>query len=157
PDVTEELFDKIVSLNFKGPFRLSSQIGQRMSQGDGGCIINISSTAALMPMPNGVPYSGAKAALNAMTVSHAHEFAPKVRVNTISCGPFLSDISRNWTPLAKEKARNAVGRPGRTEEILTAALFLASPASGYTTGTIVRVDGGLPRLTPLTEMVDVKN
>jgi NAD(P)-dependent dehydrogenase (short-subunit alcohol dehydrogenase family) len=141
-EVTEALFDSVLGLNFKGPFRLASQVAHRMAQGDGGVIINISSTGALMPLPAVVPYSGAKAALNAMTVSLAHEYGPKVRVNSISAGPFLTDIANAWTPQARERADNALGRPGRPEEIVTAALFLASPMSSFTTGAVVRVDGG---------------
>ena len=141
-EVTEQLFDSVLNLNFKGPFRLASQVAHRMAEGEGGVIINISSTGALMPLPAVVPYSGAKAALNAMTVSLAHEYGPKVRVNSISAGPFLTDISKAWTPQAREQAANALGRPGRPEEIVTAALFLASPMSSFTTGAVVRVDGG---------------
>ena len=141
-EVTEQLFDSVLGLNFKGPFRLASQVAHRMAQGDGGVIINISSTGALIPLPAVIPYSGAKAALNAMSVSLAHEYGPKVRVNSISAGPFLTDISRAWTPEAREKSDNALGRPGRPEEIVTAALFLASPASSFVTGGVVRVDGG---------------
>ena len=114
-----------------------------MMDGDGGVIINVSSSGALVPLPAVVPYSGAKAALNAMTVSFAAEYGPKVRVNTISAGPFLTDIANAWTPEARETSDNALGRPGRPEEIVTAALFLASPASSFTTGAIVRVDGGM--------------
>ena len=77
-----------------------------------------------------------------MTVSLAHEYGPKVRVNTISAGPFLTDISKAWTPEARETSDNALRRPGRPEEIVTTALYLASPMSSFTTGTIVRVDGG---------------
>lgn len=142
-EVTEDLFDKVVSLNFKGPFRLASQIGQRMAEGDGGVIINVSSTGGLMPLPQVVPYGCAKAALNAMTVSLAHEYGPKVRVNTISAGPFLTDIAKAWTPEAREKSDNALGRPGRPEEVVTTALYLASPKSSFTTGAILRVDGGM--------------
>ncbi|WP_018149333.1 SDR family NAD(P)-dependent oxidoreductase [Henriciella marina] len=141
-EVPETLFDSVLNLNFKGPFRIGSQIGKRMADGDGGVIINISSTGALMPLPEVVPYSGAKAALNAMTVSFAREYGPKVRVNTISAGPFLTDISKAWPEQMREKADNALGRPGRPEEIVTAALCLASEASSFTTGTILRVDGG---------------
>jgi NAD(P)-dependent dehydrogenase (short-subunit alcohol dehydrogenase family) len=141
-EVTEEWFDKILDLNFKGPFRLGAQIAKKMFDGDGGVIINISSTGALVPLPAVVPYSGAKSALNAMTVSFAHEYGPKVRVNSISAGPFLTDISKAWTPEARETAHNALRRPGRPEEIVTAALFLASPASSFTTGAVLRVDGG---------------
>ena len=113
-----------------------------MNQGEGGVIINVSSSGALMPLPRVIPYSGAKAALNAMTVSLAREYGPKVRVNTISAGPFLTDIANAWTPQAREHANNALGRPGRPEEVVTTALYLASPMSSFTTGAIVRVDGG---------------
>jgi NAD(P)-dependent dehydrogenase (short-subunit alcohol dehydrogenase family) len=142
-EMPESLFDSIVNLNFKGPFYLGAQVAKRMMDGDGGVIINVSSSGALVPLPQVVPYSGAKAALNAMTVSFAAEYGPKVRVNTISAGPFLTDIANAWTPEAREKSDNALGRPGRPEEIVTAALFLASPHSSFTTGAIVRVDGGM--------------
>ncbi|HZC17709.1 MAG TPA: SDR family oxidoreductase [Caulobacteraceae bacterium] len=141
-EVTEALFDSVMNLNFKGPFRLASQVAKRMVDGDGGVIINVSSSGALHPLPAVVPYSGAKAALNAMTVSFAHEYGPKVRVNTISAGPFLTDIAKAWPQAARERANNALGRPGRPEEVVTTALYLASPASSFTTGAIVRVDGG---------------
>ena len=142
-EVTEELFDSVVGLNFKGPFRLASQIAKRMYDGDGGVIVNVSSSGALMPLPNVIPYGSAKAALNAMTRSLASEYGPKVRVNTLSPGPFLTDISKAWPAEQRERTSNAVGRPGRPDEIVTAALFLVSPASSFTTGAIVRVDGGL--------------
>jgi NAD(P)-dependent dehydrogenase (short-subunit alcohol dehydrogenase family) len=141
-EISEALFDSVLNLNYKGPFRLASQIAKRMSDGDGGVIINVSSSGALMPLPQVVPYSSAKAALNAMTRSFAAEYAPKVRVNTLSAGPFLTDIAKAWTPEAREKATNALGRPGRPEEVVTTALYLASPASSYTTGALIQVDGG---------------
>lgn len=141
-EMPENLFDSVMNLNFKGPFRLASKIGHRMAQADGGCIINISSTGALMALPGVVPYGAAKAALNAMTVSLSREYAPKVRVNTICAGPFLTDIAEAWDPRKREKQPVAVGRPGNPPEIVTAALMLASPASSFTTGALVRVDGG---------------
>jgi NAD(P)-dependent dehydrogenase (short-subunit alcohol dehydrogenase family) len=141
-DVTEQLFDSVVNLNFKGPFRLASQIARRMRDGDGGTIINVSSTGGVMPLPGIVPYGSAKAALNAMTLSFAHEYGPKVRVNTLSAGPFLTDIAKSWSEEARETSPNALGRPGRPGEIVTSALFLASPASSYVTGTLLRCDGG---------------
>ena len=141
-EMLETLFDSVLNLNFKGPFRLASQVAHRMNEGDGGCIINISSSGALMALPMVIPYGSAKAALNAMTVSLSREYAPKVRVNTISPGPFLTDIAEAWDERKREKQPVALGRPGRPEEIVTAALMLASPASSYTTGALVRVDGG---------------
>ena len=142
-ETSEELFDKVVGVNFKGPFRLTSLIGPRMVAAGSGSVINVSSSGALMPQPRFGPYAGAKAALNALTTVFALEYGPTVRVNTISAGPFLTDISNAWEPAARERSRSAAGRPGRPEEIVTTALYLASPASSYTTGALIRVDGGL--------------
>jgi NAD(P)-dependent dehydrogenase (short-subunit alcohol dehydrogenase family) len=114
-----------------------------MAEGDGGTIINVTSSASLMPAPLIVPYGSAKAALNAMSRSLAAEYGPKVRVNTLSPGPFLTDISKAWTPEARERADNSLGRPARPDEIVTAALFLASPSSTFVNGALVRVDGGM--------------
>ena len=141
-EISEALFDSVLNLNFKGPFRLASQVGHRMAEGNGGAIINISSIASTRSSPGVVPYSGAKAALNAMTVSLAREYAPKVRVTAIVAGPFLTDIAEAWEPEKREKQPVALGRPGRPEEIVMAALMLASPASSYTTGVLLPVDGG---------------
>lgn len=143
-EVSEELFDKVLGLNFKGPFRLGALVAQRMAAGAGGSIINVSSTGGIRPSPQIIPYAGAKAALNAMSVGLSLEYGPKVRVNTISAGPFLTDIAKAWAPEMRESCANALGRPGRPEEIITTALYLASPCSSYTTGALIKVDGGLP-------------
>jgi NAD(P)-dependent dehydrogenase (short-subunit alcohol dehydrogenase family) len=142
-ETTEALFDKVIDVNFKGPFRLSVLIGEKMKAGAGGAIINLSSSAAFKPEPHTVPYSGAKAAVNAMTVALAKAFAPNVRVNCIAPGPFLTDVSGAWRDDAAFK--NAVGlkRFGEPNEIVGTALYLASDASSYTTGAVIRVDGGM--------------
>jgi len=142
-EVPEALFDSVVGLNFKGPFRLASQVARRMSEGAGGVIINVSSLTATRPTPEVVPYSSAKAALNAMTRSLAAEYGPKVRVNNLVPGYFLTDIAKAWTPEEREHVDNAMGRPGRPEEIISAALFLASPASTFTSAATVEVDGAM--------------
>jgi len=141
-ETSEELFDKVIDVNFKGPFRLSSLVGERMVAGNGGVIINLSSTAAFLPMPHTIPYGGAKAAINVMTVALAKAFAPKVRVNCIAPGPFLTDVSTAWRE--NEAAKKALGlkRFGEPGEIVGTALYLASDASSYTTGQVIRVDGG---------------
>ncbi len=144
-EVTEELWDKVLGVNLKGPFRLSALVGTRMAADGGGSIINISSIAAVAPAPVELPYATAKAGLNALTVGLAHAFAPGVRVNAIMPGPFLTDISRAWDMEAfDERARTQIplGRGGRPEEIVGAALYLASDASSYTTGAVIKVDGG---------------
>jgi NAD(P)-dependent dehydrogenase (short-subunit alcohol dehydrogenase family) len=140
---SEDLFDKVVGVNLKGPFRLTSLVGPRMVAAGGGSVINVSSSGALMPQPRFGPYAAAKAGLNALTTAFAREYGPTVRVNTISAGPFHTDIADAWDPASRERSRSAAGRPGRPEEIVTTALYLASPASSYTTGALIRVDGGL--------------
>ena len=141
-EVTEALFDSVVNLNFKGPFRLASQVAKRMFDGAGGAIINVSSTGSLMPLPGVIPYGSSKAALNAMSVSLAAEYAPKVRVNTLSPGPFRTDIAKAWPDEGKGPLAIPRGHAAEPEDILTAALFLASPASVNVTGSLVRCDGG---------------
>jgi NAD(P)-dependent dehydrogenase (short-subunit alcohol dehydrogenase family) len=144
PEVSEELFDKVIAVNLKGPFRLSALVGERMAAGDGGSIINISSTGAVRPTGDIVPYSAAKAGLNALTVGFAHALGPKVRVNAIMPGPFLTTISDAWDmdALAQRTRAFPLRRAGLAEEIAGAALYLAGDASSYTTGTILTVDGG---------------
>ena len=141
-EVTEQLFDSVVNLNFKGPFRLASLVAKRMADGDGGSIINVSSSGALMPLPGTVPYGSAKAALNAMSKSLAWEYAPKVRVNTLSPGGFRTDIVEAWPDKGLGPINIPRGHAAEPNEILTAALFLASPASINVTGSLVRCDGG---------------
>ena len=141
-EVTEQLFDSVVNLNFKGPFRLASQIGKRMFDAQSGCIINVSSSGSLMPTPEVVPYGSAKAALNAMSKSLAWEYGPHVRVNTLSPGAFRTDIVKAWPDEGQGPIGIPRGHAAEPEEIVTAALFLASPASVNVTGSLVRCDGG---------------
>ncbi len=144
-EVSEELFDKVLGVNLKGPFRLMALVGERMSKGAGGSIINISSIASQQPSPASEPYGAAKAGLNALTASFASALGPKVRVNCVIAGPFLTDISKAWDMKAfneRAAASIALGRGGEPDEIVGAVLYFASPTSGFTTGTTVKVDGG---------------
>lgn len=145
-DVSEDLFDKVLAVNLKGPFRLASMIGTRMAEGSGGVIINVTSVAAERPTPFEAPYAAAKAGLNTLTVAFAHAFGPKVRVNAIEAGPFATDVARYWDREAVEnyvQSQAALRRIGKPHEIVGTALYLASDASSFTTGAIVRVDGGM--------------
>jgi len=142
-DVGEELFDKVVDVNFKGPFRLTALIAQRMASAGGGSIINISSLSAIRPQPSVSAYGGAKAALNAASLGIAMEYADRgVRVNVIAPGAFATDIARHWADPEKVRKRAAMGRVADPREIVTAALYYASDFSAFTTGANLRVDGG---------------
>jgi NAD(P)-dependent dehydrogenase (short-subunit alcohol dehydrogenase family) len=142
--VTEDLYDKVFAVNLKGPFRLSALVGTRMAAGDGGSIINVSSAGSLHPNAQIIPYASAKAGLNAMTAGLARAFGPKVRVNCIVPGSFLTDVTAAWDMEAFERGARALalGRIGEPPEIVGAALYFASDASSYTTGSLLVVDGG---------------
>ena len=124
PDLTavsEELWDKVLGVNLKGPFRLTALVGTRMAAGPyGGSIINVSSTGSLRPAPHMLPYDAAKAGLNTLTEGFAKAFGPTVRVNCIMAGPFLTDISKAWDELhprprdAAPRAAAGRARPRRS-------------------------------------------
>jgi NAD(P)-dependent dehydrogenase (short-subunit alcohol dehydrogenase family) len=147
-ETDEALYDKVLDVNLKGPFRLTALVGSRMAADGGGSIINVSSTASIRPTPTTAPYAAAKAGLNAITVAYAHEYGPSVRVNCIMAGPFHTDVSKAWSRsegfARQAKATMALQRAGDPEEIVGAALYLASDASSFTSGSTIRVDGGTP-------------
>jgi NAD(P)-dependent dehydrogenase (short-subunit alcohol dehydrogenase family) len=117
-----------------------------MAEGDGGVIINVSTCGTLRPTRNEVVYAAAKAGLNALTIALADAFGPKVRVNCILPGAILTDIADAWTPQMRAAAAlNPMGRAGYADDFVGTAVWLASPASAWVTGTLVRVDGGMFR------------
>lgn len=142
--VTEELFDKVIAVNLKGPFRLAAVIGTRMAAGAGGTIVNIGSIEAIRPSASALPYAAAKGGLHILSEGFAQAFGPKVRVNTIQAGPFLTDIATHWAEGTKERVEQAVAlrRCAEPSEIVGAALFFATSASSYATGALLRLDGG---------------
>nr|WP_221333719.1 SDR family oxidoreductase [Nocardia transvalensis] len=147
--VTEKLFDAVLALNLKGPFRLSALIGERMVAAGRGSIVNVSSTGSIRPRPSIVPYAAAKAGLNAVTEGLALALGPSVRVNTLMAGPHRTDATAGWDlgnlePGHNPFAAHALQCIGRPDEIIGAALYLASDASSYTTGATLRCDGGMP-------------
>ena len=144
--VGEALFDKVIGVNLKGPFRLSALIGTRMAEGDGGSILNISSMAAIRPDPYSLPYAAAKAGLNTLTEGTAKAFGPRVRVNAIQCGLVLTDIAAAWDPKERDELAGtlALRRCAEPHEIVGAALYLTGDEASYVTGAVLRLDGGLP-------------
>ncbi len=143
-DIPEDLWDKVFAVNLKGPFRLSALLGEHMREHGRGAIVNVSSTGAVRPTHDIVPYAAAKAGLNTLTAGLADALGPEVRVNCIMPGPFLTDISEHWDLEAFEENARAfpLRRGGQPEEIAGAALYLASDAASFTTGAVLPVDGG---------------
>ncbi|MBC8365763.1 MAG: SDR family oxidoreductase [Actinobacteria bacterium] len=144
--ITEDLYDKVMDVNLKGVFRLSAVVGERMKADGRGSIVNVSSVAAVRPTPGEVVYAMAKAGMNNLTSSLARALGPEVRVNCLMPGPFLTEIAEAWDleAFAMAARKNIpLGRGGEPAEIVGAALYLASDASSFTTGSVIKVDGGL--------------
>ncbi|ROO87840.1 NAD(P)-dependent dehydrogenase (short-subunit alcohol dehydrogenase family) [Actinocorallia herbida] len=145
-EITEALYDKVIGINVKGPFRLAALIGEAMVARGRGSIINVTSIESDHPSVYALPYAAAKAALANTTIGLSRALGPHVRVNTISPGPFLTDISKAWDMAKFNAAADqaiSMRRAGEPGEIVGAALYLASDASSYTTGATIRVDGGV--------------
>ena len=138
--ISEALFDKVIGVNLKGPFRLSATIGTRMVEQDGGSIIFVSSIASTRPSAQELVYGAAKAGVNNLTYGLSRTLGPTVRVNCIVPGPFLTDISNAWDMdqfEATARTGYALGRGGEPDEIVGTALYLATDASSYTTGCLL--------------------
>jgi NAD(P)-dependent dehydrogenase (short-subunit alcohol dehydrogenase family) len=143
--VTEELFDKTIGVNLKGPLRLSALAAEHIPSG--GSILTISSKASIRPTPFTVVYAAAKAGLNALTAAMAQEYGPRgIRVNGVICGTFFTDsLRRSLTDESSAAAvadRLALGRIADADEIVGTALYLATDASSYLTGQVIVLDGG---------------
>jgi NAD(P)-dependent dehydrogenase (short-subunit alcohol dehydrogenase family) len=147
PSVTEELYDKVQAVNARGPFRLSALVGTRMAAGAGGSIINVSTAGTLRPSAAELPYTMAKAGLNALTLALAGTWAPKVRANLVLPGPFDTDIAKAWDPKMKEAVArmNPLGRLGVPEDLVGLCVLLASDAGSYLNGAQILADGGFFR------------
>jgi len=146
-DCHESAFDKIMQVNVKAPFELSKMVHPVMKSRGGGSIINISSIAGHTPDPGLGIYSVSKASLNMLTKVLAKEWGEDgIRVNAICPGLIKTKFSQalwdNEKTLTHFTKRLPIARMGSVEEISPMALYLASTASGYTTGGLFSIDGG---------------
>ena len=147
-DLEEEAFEKVLEVNLKGAFLMSQAVAKQMVKQGGGRIINISSVSGLRARDDKTgAYCISKAGMNMMTQVMARELAPQnILVNAIAPGSIKTDFSRiNWTDPERKAQRIReieLRRFGEPEEVVGIALFLASAASSFMTGEIIRVDGG---------------
>jgi NAD(P)-dependent dehydrogenase (short-subunit alcohol dehydrogenase family) len=148
--IDESYYDKVAGVNLKGPFRLSVLLAEQMKAGGGGSIVNISTIGTLRPGTDELVYACAKAGLNALTVGLSGAYGPTVRVNALLPGPVATDISAGWSDELRARAVEGMplARMGTPEDFVGPALWLATPASAFVTGTLIRVDGGLYRQNP---------
>ncbi len=145
---TVDEYDFILDINLKGAFLLSQEVGHHMLQRGSGTQINIDSLNTNAPLKGVLPYAMSKAGLVMMTRGLATEWGERgVRVNSIAPGFILTDLTRKlWsqpTMQAWGLANTPLKRLGEVEDLVGAAIFLASKASAFMTGQVVRVDGGI--------------
>jgi NAD(P)-dependent dehydrogenase (short-subunit alcohol dehydrogenase family) len=143
----ESQLDKILDVNLKGYFRLCRQVFPHMKDQGGGKIINVASVAGLRPGFNMGAYSISKAGILMLTQVLARELGEyNIQVNAIAPGLIRTKFSRVlWESedvLRMQEEATPLGRIGEPEDVVGAALYLASSASDYVTGTVIVVDGG---------------
>ena len=146
-ETTLEAFDKIMNVNVKAAFELCRLCYPHLRKSSGASVINISSIGGLSPEQGLGIYSVSKAALISLTKVFANEWGDsKIRVNAICPGLIQTKFSEalwsNEKIMSMIIKQLAIKRAGTSEEIGAMALFLASPASTYTTGAILTADGG---------------
>jgi gluconate 5-dehydrogenase len=145
-ELSEDEYDDILDTNLKSLFFACTIFGEDMMARGGGNIINIASLASHNGWSRAAAYSASKWGVVGITKSFAAEWGMNgLRVNAIAPGFFMTDLNREKMPeerKAEARRRAAMNRMGELRELTGAAIFLASEASGFVTGTVVNVDGG---------------
>jgi 3-oxoacyl-[acyl-carrier protein] reductase len=144
-DITKENWERHLGIHLFGTFYCAQAAAREMTKQKYGRIVNIASVAGLMGPIDLAPYGAAKAGIIGLTRAAALDLADYgITVNAIAPGPIDTELLRTWPPDAlRERAQHLpIARLGKVEEIAHAALFLASPDSGFITGTVLAVDGG---------------
>lgn len=145
-DFSPDEFAQVIATNLTSVFHACQAFGRAMVARGSGAIITVASLAAHRGWPNACPYAVAKHGVVGLTTSLAAEWAAHgVRVNAISPGFFMTELNRETMPQARKDAalaRSPAGRFGDLQELVGAALYLASPAASFTTGAVLAVDGG---------------
>jgi NAD(P)-dependent dehydrogenase (short-subunit alcohol dehydrogenase family) len=145
-ELTDQEWDTVVDLNLTAMFRAAREVGRIMVEQGSGSLVLMASARGLTGGHRQSAYSASKAGVIGLTRCLAWEWAPAVRVNALAPGyvrtPLVRQIAQDREWLAATQAMHALGRLADPEEIVGPALFLASDASSFVTGTVLTVDGG---------------
>jgi NAD(P)-dependent dehydrogenase (short-subunit alcohol dehydrogenase family) len=143
-EMTEELFDRVYSVNVKAPYFLVAELAPLMAKRGKGAIVNVSTMVADYGAPGMSLYGSSKAAINLLTKTWAAEYGSKgVRVNAVSPGPTRTEGTDAMGEGLKQLASQApAGRPAAADEIAEAIVFLATDRSSFIYGAKLAVDGG---------------
>ena len=148
-EITSEYFDKLMSVNLKGPVRLAGLVAPRMGEAGGGSIINVTTVGAYFGGPGVSVYTAGKAALTNFTRAMAAEWVGmNVRVNALAPGPFMTEMMKGTAKydekfIDRSAQATMMNRVADPEEIVPIVLYLASDASSYVTGEDFAVAGGM--------------
>ncbi|MCZ2075748.1 MAG: SDR family oxidoreductase [Bryobacterales bacterium] len=146
-EVSGELWDDVITLNLKSAFFISQTVVPGMMERGQGCIVNISSLAAMMGGGIGASvYATAKGGLSTLTKAFAREFAPHgIRINAVSPGTIDTNYHRRFNTkegLESVRVATPAGRIGTSSEVADVVLFLCSDAARFVHGQVVEVNGG---------------
>ncbi|KAB7896885.1 glucose 1-dehydrogenase [Rouxiella sp. S1S-2] len=146
-DVDEALWDRIMDTNLKGAFFCAQAAAKRMAARGGGSILNLCSLTSQVGVPGAAAYGASKSAMVGLTHTLATEWASQgIRVNGIGPGYFQTELTAEFYQDAQwcesMRAKIPLGRFGKLEDLVGAAIFLSSPAAAYITGQVLYVDGG---------------
>ena len=148
-ELTAEDFDRVISVNVRGPFLCAREaIRHFLARGGGGVILNNSSVHELIPKPKYLSYSISKGGMRNLTKTLALEYAADgIRVNAVGPGAIVTPINKAWidNPKAKSEVESHIplGRAGDAAEIASVFAFLASDEASYITGQTLYACGGL--------------
>lgn len=145
-DASPRFSQRIIELNLLAAMHVSQRANHHMQQGEGGSIVNIGSITSMRPAPTVAAYGAAKAGLLNYTETVGQEWAPKVRVNSVTPGLIKTEQSElhygGAESMARIEADIPMQRMASPDDIAQACLFLASPLASYVTGANLVLDGG---------------